>query len=131
LSRWNDTYLFNGKDEAFLVIDKIIPDKDPKVLQSNFIILNLKNDFKMETGIIQENYNIPQTLKGIAKSIFLKLLNKDKYWLNTKSLIGIDKSFLPLINDPIFKYKISLNNYFADIDEETPYFNLTPLQQSN
>jgi hypothetical protein len=56
----------------------------------------------------------------------LKLLNKDKYGLSTDSLIGIDKSFVPLINNPRFELKISLNNYFANIDEETPYFDLTP-----
>jgi hypothetical protein len=31
-------------------------------------------------------------------------------------IISIDKSFIPLKNDPNFEPKIFFNNYFADLD---------------
>jgi hypothetical protein len=62
------------------------------------------------TKEVKENYDIPDGLKKVDKYLLLKLLNKDKYGFCTESLIGIDKSFVPLINNPNFERKISLNN---------------------
>jgi hypothetical protein len=76
----------------------------------------------IEVKEVKENYDIPDGLMGVDKSVLLKLLNKDKYGFNTPSLIGIDKSFVPLINDPNFDLKISLNNYFADLDMDCEGF---------
>jgi hypothetical protein len=69
-----------------------------------------------EAKEVEEEYDIPDELKGVDKSVLLKLLNKDEYRFNTQELIGIDKSFVSLMNDPNFEHKISLNKYFADID---------------
>jgi hypothetical protein len=73
----------------------------------------------------KENYDIPDGLMGVNKSLLLKLLNKDKYGFSTESLIGIDKSFVLLMNDPNFNRKISFNNYFADLDMDFEAFNNT------
>jgi hypothetical protein len=69
-----------------------------------------------EVKEVEEKYEIPDGLKGVDKSVLLNLLNKDKYGFYTDQLIGIDKSFVPLKNDPNFERKIFLNNYFADVD---------------
>jgi hypothetical protein len=43
------------KNKAFLNIQKSISYNDPIVYQLSFIILNLKNDFKLESGIMPVN----------------------------------------------------------------------------
>jgi hypothetical protein len=45
------------KKKAFLTIHKNISDKDPIVYQLCFIILNLKNDSELVSGIIPPNIN--------------------------------------------------------------------------
>jgi hypothetical protein len=69
-----------------------------------------------EVKEVEEEYDIPNGLKGVDNSVLLKLFNKDKYGFYSDPIIEIDKSFIPPKNDPNFERKIFLNNYFADAD---------------
>jgi hypothetical protein len=69
-----------------------------------------------EVKEVEEEYDIPNGLKGVDNSGLLKLFNKDKYGFYTNPIVAIDKSLIPLKNDPNFEPKYFLNNYFADLD---------------
>jgi hypothetical protein len=69
-----------------------------------------------EVKEVEEEYDIPNGLKGVDNSTLLKLFNKDKYGFYTDPIVAIDKSFILLKNDPYFEPKYFLNNYFADAD---------------
>jgi hypothetical protein len=54
INKMTDTYSVE-KNNVLLTIHKSISYNDPIVYQLSFIILNLKNDFKLESGIMPVN----------------------------------------------------------------------------
>jgi hypothetical protein len=66
------TYTYSvKKNKGFLNIDKTISDKDPNAYQLSFIILNLRNDSKMETGIMPANIYKKLKLIVIWEKVFI------------------------------------------------------------
>jgi hypothetical protein len=97
---------------------------NPDVFQFNFIIQNLYNNSKIETGITQTQFYHSQMKTGYIK----KSINANKILLeygdvyNKKLFLEIHSLFISLKNDPKFQRKILLNNSFAAMDEKIQYF---------